>query len=98
MTATIHSLRVVRGVNHHNSSSRQVIKWSDLSNENLKFTLDLLSLHQSHYEIEVANEIERRIQAGQWLDLEKTPPPLASDVPKWLKTWPFSLLWSQRPR
>jgi hypothetical protein len=98
MTATIHSLRVVRGVPRHNSSSRQVVKWSDLSNENLKFSLDLLSLHQSPYEVEVANEITRRIEAGIWLDMDKTPPPLAPDVPKWLKTWPFSLLWSQRPR
>lgn len=45
-----------------------------VSNENLKFALDLLSLHQSPYEIEVANEISKRIQAGTWLDLEIHPP------------------------
>ena len=77
---------------------RQDTDWRKLSNENLKFSLDLLSLHQSPYEVQVANEITRRIQAGEWLDMDKTPPPLAPDVPKWLKTWPFSLLWSQRPR
>jgi len=79
------------------SLARRVTPWEDMSNENLKFTYDLLSLHSSPYEIDAMNEIQRRVVAGIWLDLEKPPPPL-NNVPGWLKIFPFSLLWSQRPR
>lgn len=77
--------------------ARRQTDWKKLSNENLKFALDLLSLHQSPWEVEAANEIMRRIEEGTWLDLDAPPPPL-ENLPKWLKTWPFCLLWSQRPR
>ena len=79
------------------SAARRLTDWTKLSNENLKFSYDVLSLHQSPFEVEVANEIERRIMVGTWLDLEKPPPPL-ENMPKWLKIYPFSLLWHQRPR
>jgi len=76
---------------------RRLVDWTKFSNENLKFILDVLSLHCSPYEVEVANEIERRIMADTWLDLEKPPPPL-ENIPNWLKRWPFCRLWSQDPR
>lgn len=80
------------------SASRREVDWTKLSNENLKFALDWVSLHNSPYEVEVANEIERRIMSGTWYDIDCPPPPLTEDMPKWLKIWPFSLLWHQRPR
>lgn len=79
------------------SAARRQTDWTKLSNENLKFSLDLLSLHQSPFEIEVANEIQRRIGLGAWLDIDRSPPPL-ENLPVWLKMFPFCLLWKQRPR
>jgi len=79
------------------SLARRQTDWTKLSNENLKFALDILSLHHSPFEVEVANEIERRIMADTWLNLNNPPPPL-ENLPKWLKIFPFSLLWHQRPR
>lgn len=60
--------------NYYSSRSRRSTPWTVMSNDNLKFALDLLSLHQSSHEIEVANEITKRIQAGTWLDLTQPPP------------------------
>lgn len=77
------------------SAFRRSTDWTKLSNENLKFALDTLSLHQSPFEVEVANEISRRIDAGTWLDLD-APPPLTHNVPRWLEIFPFSLLWHQK--
>lgn len=78
--------------------ARRETDWSKLSNNDLKFALDTLSLHQSPFEVDAMNEIEKRIMAGTWLDIDSPPPPLTEDMPKWLKMFPFSLLWSQRPR
>lgn len=77
------------------SEARRVTDWRKLSNDNLKFALDTLSLHHSPFEFEVANEIERRIQAGQWLDINEPTPPLTEAVPSWLHWFPFCLLWKQ---
>jgi hypothetical protein len=77
------------------TEARRETDWRKLSNENLKFALDTLSLHHSPFEYQVANEIERRIQAGQWLDADQPTPPFTSDVPAWLHWFPFSLLWKQ---
>jgi hypothetical protein len=77
------------------SGARRQTDWSKLSNENLKFALDLLSLHRSPFEVDVANEIQERIDAGTWLDLEKPPPTFSAAVPAWLSIFPFSLLWRQ---
>jgi len=93
---TIKSLRVFRGVPiSHTSEMRRKTDWSKLSNENLKFALDTLSLHQSPFEVDCMNEIQRRIVAGEWLDLDASPP-LIHNVPKWLELFPFSLLWHQK--
>jgi hypothetical protein len=78
----------------NNKPERLITDWSRFSNEDLKFSLDLLSLHHSPYEVDAANEITRRIVAGTWLDLEKPPPPLEA-LPHWLKKWPFRLFWRQ---
>lgn len=86
------------GITHaapNSSAARRETDWTKLSNENLKFMLDLLSLHFSPFEIDCANEISRRIEAGTWLDLEKPPPSQSEAVPAWLKVFPFSLLWKQ---
>ena len=79
------------------SLARRQTDWTKLSNENLKFVLDVLSLHYSPVEVDAANEIERRIMLDTWLNLENPPPPL-ENLPNWLKRWPFCLLWKQRPR
>lgn len=68
-----------------------------MSNNDLKFALDLLSLHHSPEEVKVANEISKRIDAGTWLDIEQ-PIPATEELPAWLKVFPFCLLWKQRPR
>jgi len=60
----------------HSSASRRSVPWSMFTNERLKFAHDLLALHSSPFECEVANEIEQRILAGCWLDLDYPPPPL----------------------
>ena len=78
------------------TGARRETDWTKMSNENLKFAYDLLCLHQSPWEVDAANEIQKRIVAGTWLNLEAPPPPL-ENLPHWLKTWPFSLLWRQRP-
>jgi len=57
------------------SEARRVTDWSRLSNQDLKFSLDLLSLHQSPYEVDVMNEIQKRILAGVWLNVNNPPPP-----------------------
>jgi len=96
MTTTIKALRVVRGVPvSHTSEMRRKTDWTLLTNDALKFSYDLLCLHQSPYEIDAMNEIERRISAGTWLDLD-APPPLIHNVPNWLTVFPFSLLWRQK--
>ena len=77
------------------TSARRETDFTKFSNLDLKFTLDILSLHQSPYEVHCANEIERRIEAGTWINFDDATPPLTNDVPKWLKMWPFSLLWEQ---
>lgn len=79
------------------SLARREVDWTKLTNENLKFALDTLALHHSPFEVDAANEIQRRISAGAWLDIENPPPPL-NNVPKWLKMYPFSLLWKQSDR
>jgi len=79
------------------SISRRQTDWTKLTNENLKFALDTLSLHHSPFEVDAMNEVQRRIVASTWIDLENPPPPL-ENIPKWLKMYPFRLLWSQRPR
>ena len=79
------------------SEARRQTDWTKLSNDDLKFSLDLLSLHHSPYEVDAVNEIERRITLGIWLDMSSAPPPL-ENMPVWLKIWPFCLLWKQRPK
>ena len=79
-------------------SIRQNTNWSIMSNDELKFALDVLSLHHSPYEVDCANEIEKRIMAGTWIDINQPVATMAQDVPALFHVWPFSLLWKQRPR
>jgi hypothetical protein len=79
-------------------SWRKNTDWSKLSNDDLKFALDVLSLHYSPFEVDAANEIERRIVAGTWLQLDSPVPTMAPGMPGLFYIWPFSLLWSQRPK
>jgi hypothetical protein len=60
--------------NYYSSRSRRSTPWTIMPNENLKFALDLLSLHHSPHEIEVANEIQKRIVEGRWMNLDNHPP------------------------
>jgi hypothetical protein len=77
------------------SLARRQVEWDKLSNDDLKFAYDLLSLHHSPFEVEAMNEIEKRFHAGTWLNLN-APPPLIHNVPSWLEVFPFSLLWHQK--
>jgi len=86
---------VIRKSSPYTSYGRRQTDWSKLSNANLKFMFDVLSAHRSPFECDVVNEIERRISAGIWLDLNSSPPPL-ENIPAWLKKWPFCLFWKQR--
>lgn len=80
------------------ATQRQVTDFKRMSNESLKFTLDLLYQHDSPYLPAALAEVAERIERGAWLDIESHPPCNHDDVPAWLKVWPFKLLWSQRPR
>lgn len=73
------------------------VDWASMSNDTLKTTLELLSRHSSPFEVDAANEIQRRIVSGSWI-VPETPPPPFENLPRWLKMFPFSLLWSQRPK
>lgn len=79
------------------SQVRRETDWTKVSNENLKFALDVLELHHNPVAADVLFEIQRRVAAGRWLDIENPPPPL-HNLPFFLTIWPFSLLWRQRPR
>lgn len=75
MDKSLQNLGIIRPVAKNTSEARRQTDWTKLSNENLKFMLDLLSLHFSPFEVDCANEVQRRIVAGIWLDMEKPPPP-----------------------
>lgn len=77
------------------SEYRREVHWRDFSNEDLKSALDLLELHHSPFVYQALDEIERRIEAGIWLDVMKAPP-LSGEVPDIFNFWPFSLFWKQR--
>lgn len=76
------------------SEARRQTDWAQISNENLKFALDVLSLHNSPFEVDAMNEIERRISAGKWLDLEAPPPPI-TNMPLWFQKPFFRVFWRQ---
>lgn len=90
-------LYVTRPAPTNTKTFRQATDWTRMDNETLKFSLDLLFLHQSDYLADALQEVERRIERGAWLDIDQ-PVPTTADVPGWLYIWPFCLLWSQRPR
>jgi len=77
------------------SAARRQVEWVKFSNENLKFTLDICLLHRSPYLDEVLAEVERRIDAGTWLDIDKPPPPL-HNIPVWLVALLPGWLWRQK--
>jgi hypothetical protein len=77
------------------SAARREIDFTKFSNENLKFTFDLLSLHGSPYTPFAQLEIQQRMARGAWLDLEKPPPPL-HELPWVLTIFPLNLLHKQR--
>jgi hypothetical protein len=78
------------------TQARREIDWTKLSNDDLRFALNTLSLHQSPFEVDVANEITRRIANGLWVDILNPPPPL-HNIPIWLSKWLPRSLWRQRP-
>lgn len=94
----IRSLKSKRAPTAYRSSYRRDTDFSKFSNDDLKFALDILSLHYSPYEVECANEIERRIMAGTWIDIDQPVATMAQDVPALFYVFPFSLLWKQKPQ
>lgn len=78
------------------TSSRQNTDWASMSNENLKFALDLLFRHQATGDLVAAlEEVQRRIDRGAWLDLDEAVIN-TDDLPTWLTIWPFCLLSRQQ--
>lgn len=61
-------------------TSRQDTDFARMSNENLKFAIDTLTLHSSPYLDQAWLEVGRRIERGTWLDVE-APPPLITTLP-----------------
>lgn len=80
------------------TQARRQTDWTVMSNEALKFAYDLVSLHEGSQEVEIMNEIAKRIERGTWLQLDSPVPTMADNVPALFHIFPFSLLWSQRPR
>lgn len=75
--------------------SRRKIDFTKFSNANLKFAFDILCLHYSTYQDQALMEIQQRMARGEWLDIEKPPPP-SNTLPKIFKIFPLNLLWKQR--
>ena len=76
------------------SYSRRFVDWRSMSDENLAFALRLLSSHYSPFEVDCANEIQRReVERQEAVFIDNTPPPLANDVPKGYKVRSCSTLW-----
>ena len=98
MTIAITERKLRPAPGSRTTAARRSTNWTQMSNDDLKFALDLLSLHHSPFEVDAANEIEKRIMAGTWLDVDQAPPTHADDVPLIFHVWPFRLLWKQRPR
>jgi len=78
--------------------ARRETDWTVMSNETLKFALDNASLHYSPCEVDIMNEIQKRVVNNTWLDIDQPVQTIADDVPAIFYIFPFSLLWSQRPR
>ena len=77
---------------------RQNTDWSQMSNDELIFALNILSLHYSPYEVECMTEIQKRIERGAWIQIDSPVPTIAPYMPAIFYIFPFSLLWSQRKR
>lgn len=75
---------------------RQDTKWDLMSNEDLKFALDLLFRHGStSYLADALEEVDRRIDRGTWIDIDDVIINV-DDLPGWLRVWPFCLLSRQQ--
>jgi len=98
MQITTYNPQTIRpAADQHRPITRRT-DWAVMSNDELIFALDILSLHYSPFEVDCMNEIERRIDRGAWIDIDQPVPVIAPTVPALFYVWPFSLLWSQRSR
>jgi hypothetical protein len=77
--------------------NRDEVDWSKVDNDALRMLLSLPYFDKLPCSDEIYTEVQNRFLRGDWLDLVNPPPPLET-LPKWLKKWPFCLLWYQRPR
>lgn len=75
--------------------ARRKIDFTKFSNANLKFAFDILCLHYSTYQYQALDEIQQRMARGEWLDLEKPPPP-SHNLPKIFTIFPLNFFWKQR--
>jgi hypothetical protein len=80
------------------TQARHKTDFTVMSNEALKFAYDVVSLHDGLQEGDIMNEIAKRIDRGTWIQLDTPIPTMADNVPALFHIFPFSLLWSQRPR
>jgi hypothetical protein len=87
---------VHRSHSYTDNVKRQDTDFASMDNQTLKFTVDLLYLHNSDYLESAMSEIISRIENDEWLDLNAAPP-TQENLPAWLKIFPFNLLWKQRP-
>ncbi len=93
---TIYIRALKRPAGTAKTTFRQNTDFSRMTNEQLKFSLDLLFRHQAtDYLVLALEEVERRIDRGEWLDLEDAVIN-TDDLPAWLTVWPFCLLSRQQ--
>lgn len=80
------------------NNQRELVRWELMTTDDLRKTIDLLDRHASPHLSDALLEFQQRYARGEigLSDAPETPPPLVTNVPKWLYTWPFRLLWSQR--
>jgi len=97
MSTQLFTLPVYRKAPSFRTDDRRNTDWSLMTSETLWFAYQLLSLHQSPFIGMLLDEIDRRETLGNAIDLDNPPPPL-ENMPKWLKSFPFTLLWTRRYR
>jgi hypothetical protein len=77
---------------------REEVFYSLLDEEKLLELFALCDrLGYSDYANQIGHEIRKRGERGE-MEIFNHPPTPVTNIPGWLKKWPFSLFWSQRPQ
>lgn len=79
-------------------TQRQEIDFTQIDDENLMEIIRVMGESNSPATDEFIDELIRRAGCGLIIpELEHQITPI-ENLPAWLKIWPFSLMWKQRPR